>query len=221
MNELIFISQALIILICAFIALRLGKEALFILVSFQAVLANLFVTKQITLFGLNACCSDAFIVGNILCLNLIQEYFGKDSAKRASLFSFLLMIFFTLFSQIHLFYKPNHFDQTQKAFFDILHNSPRILISSIITFLIVQRIDIYFFGFLKKVFNDKHLSIRMLISVLISQSFDTIIFNIAALYGVMQNLSEVMILSFIIKMLVALFISPLLSILWKKNFTLN
>ena len=112
--NLFFFFHALFIGICALIALRLGQCALVAFISVQSILANLFVLKQIAFFGLTATCSDAFIVGGVLGLNLLQEYFGKKAALRAIWTSFFLMLFYAVVSHIHLMYIPRITDTTQE-----------------------------------------------------------------------------------------------------------
>ena len=82
MNELFFIIHTIIIAGFALGSLALGSSALVAFVCLSCVLANLFVIKQITLFGLTATSADAFTVGATIGLNLLQEYFGKEIAKR-------------------------------------------------------------------------------------------------------------------------------------------
>ena len=81
-NELIFIFHCLIIASSSLFALFLGSYGLVAFICIQCILANLFVIKQITLFGYTATCSDAFTVGATLGLNLLQEYFGKNITKK-------------------------------------------------------------------------------------------------------------------------------------------
>ena len=72
MNELIFLFHLVISLIFLGLAIRLGKIALGLYIGLSGVLANLFVVKQVQLFGLNATASDVFVIGGILGLNLLQ-----------------------------------------------------------------------------------------------------------------------------------------------------
>ena len=81
MNELLFFIHVFLVVSFVMGALRLGKAALIALSAVQAVLANLFVVKQIDLFGFSITCSDVFAVGGILSINLIQEFFGKEAAE--------------------------------------------------------------------------------------------------------------------------------------------
>ena len=88
MNELIFIGYIVIVSVASLIAARFGKEALIALISVEALLLNIFVLKQITLFGLTATAADALAVGSSLALNLFQEQYDKKTAQKAIWISF-------------------------------------------------------------------------------------------------------------------------------------
>lgn len=208
MNESIFIIHILIVVSFLLFALRLGKNYLLILVAIQAILANLFVIKQIDLFSKVVTSTDVFIVGSYLGTNILQEYFGKKEANKAIKISFFSMIFFLIMSKIHLIYVPSKFDITNESFQNILSNSPRIIISSIFVFFLTQRLDVIFFDFLKKIFKDKFFTMRIFISSMAAQLIDTILFTFFALSGLVESIFNVIILSFLIKSLVILFAAP-------------
>ena len=96
MNEALFIIQIIVIVGFALGALKLGKETLITWVAIQALIANLFVLKQITLLGLHVTASDAFAIGSLLGLNFLQEYFDREDARKATWICFFFMFFFVL-----------------------------------------------------------------------------------------------------------------------------
>lgn len=145
MNEALFFFHVLAALVFLGLAVRMGKMALGVYVALSGVLANLFVVKQIELFGLHATASDVFAVGGILGLNLLQELFGIQAAKQAVRASLFALVLFACMSQIHLLYNPSLFDVTQGAFTAILVAAPRIVAASIGVYALVQRVDILFF----------------------------------------------------------------------------
>lgn len=202
MNEFIFFLQ--IVLIVGFVlgALRLGKEALIAWVAIQALIANLFVLKQITLFGLNVTASDAFAIGSLLGLNFLQEYFSREEANQATKICFFFMLFFALVSQLHLIYAPSSHDTTHSAFLTLLTLSPRLLIASMSVFFIVQQVDIRFFSFLKKNLPSVSFAGRTAIALVFSQFLDTFLFSFAGLYGVVISIIDIITMSFLIKMIV-------------------
>lgn len=212
MNEILFIAHVLLIACLALGALRLGKEALTAAVGLQAVLANLFVLKQIELFGFTATCSDVFAIGAVLNLNLLQEYYGREEARKAVRLSFFSLLFFAAMSQIHLLYQPAPVDQTNESFRLIFASLPRIAAASLGVYYFVQRFDLLFFHFLKNVFEGQKLPLRMGISLIVSQLLDTILFSFFGLYGLVASLFDVIAISFLIKCLIIGCIAPFIAL---------
>jgi uncharacterized integral membrane protein (TIGR00697 family) len=202
-NLALFLLQTACITAAIFGALRLGKEALAVLFALMAILANLFVIQQIELGGLNATSSDAFAVGALFCLNLIQKFYGKDLAKKTVWISFLAMLFFVAVSQIHLLFRPSPLDTSRLHFEAVLSSSPRLLIASLATFFIVQWIDLYLFARFR----------RMGMTLFISQAIDTVLFTFLGLYGLVGELAHIMVVSYLIKcaaiLLTIFFFKPL------------
>lgn len=202
MNELIFLLQIGTLLGFTFGAARLGKEALLTWVAVLALLANLFVLKQVTLFGLEVTAADPYAIGSLLGLNMLQEYFGKEEAAKATLTCFLIMFAFAILSQLHLHLTPNGFDSSDNAFHALLNPAPRLFIASLSVFFVVQQFDIRFFHILKKKLPAFSFAARAFIALIISQGLDTILFSFAGLYGIVGSVIEIMVFSFAIKMIV-------------------
>lgn len=200
MNELFFIIHTIIIACFALGSLALGSSALVAFICLQCALANLFVIKQITLFGFTATCADAFTVGATIGLNLLQEYFGKEIAKRAIWINFFLLIFYAIVSQFHLMYVPDAADITQQHFLPILKCMPRIVIASFSVYLFTQMTDYYLYGILKKMFHDKYIILRNYASIAFCQLLDTVLFSYLGLYGIIDNIGEVIVISYLIKL---------------------
>jgi uncharacterized integral membrane protein (TIGR00697 family) len=211
-NETLFFLHVLIVLAFAWGALRLGKAALVGWIAIQATLANLFVMKQMDLFGLTVTCSDVYAIGSILGLNLLQEYFGKESAKQATRICFLLMVFFAFMAAIHLLYQPSSLDQTHDAFFTILSTTPRLLLASLLTFFMVQQVDVRFYQFLRNALPHRSLAFWNLISLVVSQFLDTLLFSFLGLFGLVSSFWDILLLSFGVKLLIILFMVPALSL---------
>lgn len=201
MNECIFFAQVLCILGFAGLAFRLGSATLITWVTVQALIANLFVLKQITLFGFDVTASDTFAIGSLMGLNLLQEYHGLEEAKKATTSCFFFLLFFAVVSQLHLLYAPSVHDISNDSFVLLLSPSPRLFIASMATFFVVQRFDIVFFAFLQKKLPMFGFAVRAAFSLIISQALDTILFSILGLYGIATALIDVIVLSFAVKLL--------------------
>ena len=215
MNELIFFLHIAAIFLFTLGSLRIGKEALITWICLQAVLANLFVLKQTVLFGYTVTCSDAFAVGTLLGLNIMQEYYGKDAAKKTGQICFFCMILFSLFAKIHLLYIPAIQDHMHPIYEELLTPAPRLLLASLFVFFLVQKIDRKIFHFLKCQKNPSPFAVRNLFSLSISQLLDTVLFTFLGLYGVLSNLGDIICISFLLKTTAALLLTPTLWLLTK------
>lgn len=211
-NELIFVIHSILIGLFAILALKINKEALIVLLCIQALLSNLFVTKQIMILGLCATCADVFSVGSSICLNLLQEYFGQSIAKKAIWLSFFSLFFYLVMTQIHLLYMPTEFDLTHIHFSSIFEFAPRLIIVSLISYVISQQLDTILYGYFRTKFAGKYFILRNYGSLLISQLFDTAFFTIFGLYKIMPNLFQVFIISYLIKVLIIFLSIPIVAI---------
>lgn len=214
MNELIFFCHVLFVIGSIFVSLKFGKIALHMIAASMAVFANLFVIKEMSLFGLTVTCSDVYSVGVIFSLNLLQEFFGKEEAKRAIYYCFAAMFFFGIVSFFHLSYVPWN-PSVHSAYEVVLSKTTRLILASYVSFYLAQRFDIAFFGFLKKKFSHRSLSARTTLSLIVVQAIDTVIFSYLGLYSTVSNLSDVMIMSYMSKILIIFCSSPL-TLIWRK-----
>lgn len=219
-NELLFIIHTTTLAVCTLGALYLGKEALYAFISLCFVLANLFVLKQITLFGYNATCADAFIIAISIAINILQEYYGKSVAQKAIWVSLGASIFYVIASVFHLAYFPASFDTTQSAFITLLAQSPRLIIASLTSYTIVQYFDTITYGILFKKLGGRYFVLRNYFSMLTSQLFDTLLFSFLGLYGIVHNITEIIVVSYSIKVINILVTTPFLLLvkkIYKKN----
>jgi queuosine precursor transporter len=211
-NELLFIFHSIIISLFALGALALGPYALVAFVCVQCLLANLFVIKQITLFGFNATCSDAFTIGAVLGLNLLQEYYGRAITRKTIWINFFLLIFYAIVSQIHLLYVPSSSDFAQPYFMHLLTFMPRIVVASFTVYLISQMADYALYGFLKRTWKNKWLIVRNYTSITITQLLDTILFSFFGLYGIIDHIWEVIAISYSIKLVAIAVATPFIGL---------
>ena len=207
-NEAVFFGQVATIALFCLGSLYLGQSALVTFVCLSTIMANIFVLKQTTLFGLNATCSDAFAIAATLGLNLLQEYFGKRSARTTIWLSFFFMVFYLIMSQLHLNFVPSPFDTQHSNYLSLMSIMPRISIASFVTFLLAQLVDYTLYGWLRTFWKSRFLVLRNLTSLVISQLFDTILFTFLGLYGVVHEVWSIIIVSYTIKLCVILLSTP-------------
>jgi len=206
-NELIFIAHTLLCASAVVLCARIGRSLLIAYLCLLGVLANLFVLKTITLFGLTATCSDMYMVAMVLGLNVLQEWWGKESAQKAIYYGFGALITYTLFCLFQLGYDPAPTDTHMFFYQELLGHMPRITAASLIAYFISLQCDRAFYGFLRT----RHtLSVTRAstISMIVSQSLDTVLFSFLGLYGTLTGIGSIIMVSMIIKGCAIMIMTP-------------
>ena len=126
--------------------------------------------------------------------------------------NFAVMIAYLVMAGFLLWYTPNSFDQMHSHFAVLLTPMLRIIIASVMVYLIVQMVDARLYGFLKKRFAGRHLLGRNVLSLVTMQLLDTVLFSFAALYGSVHNIMHVIIVSYSIKVLVIICSTPFIAL---------
>lgn len=207
MNELIFTVHCISLASLTLLALRLGKEALVSVFCLFAILANLFVTKQMICFGQNITCADPFEIGCFLALSFLTFFYGEKTSKQAIWICFLSMAAFALVSKIHLLYLPSSSDFNHSAFQNILETAPRIMLSSIAVCFISQQLTIKLQKYFSK-FSFLPVTLKFFIPIAISQLVDTVLFTYLALFGILSHLFSIMVVSFFVKLFCMIMMTP-------------
>lgn len=207
-NEFIFILHAAASVAYTLVSLRLGAEALAASVAVQMLLANLFVVKEMVWFGYHITCSDPFVIGSALSLNLLQEYFGREKAREAIGLSFMTSLFLMIFGLIVVAYVPSQFDTMHPHLQAIFAHTPRIIIASLFVALLVQVVDWALYGIIRERIGTKWLWARNSASLLFTQALDTILFSFLGLYGIVHNIWDIVLISFLVKMCTIVIAGP-------------
>lgn len=159
----------------------------------------------------------AFVIGDTL-----TEIWGFKIAKKIIIISLACNLFFVLFTYIGTFIvsldSMMGIDEAYKIIFNIV---PRILLASIIAFLIGELVNSWLFEKIKhlsKKSDEQPLWIRTVLSSAIGYIFDTLIFVVIAFAGVVgiNDLVFMMLTQYLIKIIVEVIIgTPLTYIIVK------
>jgi uncharacterized integral membrane protein (TIGR00697 family) len=188
-------------------AFRLGKNWLIAMIAVNAILMNIFVVKGMYLFGLAATGGNVLYASIFLATDLLDEYYGKKIATKAVMIGFFGSVFFLVTSQLILKFIPADYDIAQDAFKTIFTLTPRIVIGSMIAYLISQNLDVWTFAKIKQLTKGKHLWLRNNASTWTSQLVDSIIFTTIAFAGI-YPLFELILFTYIIKVIIAALDTP-------------
>ncbi|SPN73369.1 conserved hypothetical integral membrane protein,Uncharacterized ACR, YhhQ family COG1738 [Chlamydia serpentis] len=211
MNELIFGIQTFTVIVLGIFFTSKGKAWLTGWLSLLSSIMNIFVMKQIYLWGFEVTSADVYIIGLLTCLNYARERYEKRIVNDAMLCSWVISIAFLLLTQLHLLLRPSCNDRSQEHFLALFSSTSRIVFASLITLIFIQILDIKLFTFLQKAFSKKYFTMRSTISLLFSQIIDTLLFSFLGLYGLVSNLCDVMIFALLIKGIVITLAIPILS----------
>lgn len=120
-----------------------------------------------------------------LITDLISELWGKRQAQIAVWAGFYGGIFLVLMVAIvRIWPAPLYAQEAAEAFATALALVPRIVIGSLLAYIVAQHLDVWLFHFWKKLTKGRHLWFRNNASTVVSQFVDSIIFATVAFYGV-------------------------------------
>lgn len=161
-----------------------------------------------------------------LITDIVAEVMGKKIAQKFVTISIVVMIFVLIITYISVFLPadPSRAYFSQEAYKNIFGVSIRMMIASIIAFILAQYHDIWAFHFWKEKTKGKYLWLRNNASTIVSQFIDSAVFMFIAFYGLSERFTVSFIFSLIIpywilKILFALLDTPFayLGVRWLKK----
>ncbi len=158
------------------------------LFSGSLVLAAVLATKIITVAGLTVPAGVLAYALTFICTDVVGEVWGKHRAREVVGAGFLTLITAFGLIQLALHWPPAGFWEGQEAFAAILSTTPRIILGSLIAYLVSQFTDVWIFHACRRITAGRHLWLRNNLSTALSQLIDTLIFISIAFLGVMPIL---------------------------------
>lgn len=215
-----FILQSLVSLAFVLVAFKLGKKWLIALAAVNAVLMNIFVTKQMMLFGMAATGGNVLYASVFLSTDILAEHYGKKVAFKAVRIGFFASVFFLVMSQFILMYTPAEWDFAHGSLATLFTLAPRIVAASMAAYLLSQHLDVFLFEKIKKQTGGKLLWLRNNLSTFTSQGIDSIVFVLLAFYGVagFENIWQIILFTWLVKIVVAALDTPFIYLSKMKMF---
>jgi len=210
-NELIWLLMAIIDFLSLILAYKLfGKEGLYAAIAISIIICNIQVLKIVEIFGLTATLGNILYGSIFLATDILNEFYGRESARKGVWIGFYSLIFTTVIMQIALLFKPAPGDFIDPSLHQIFSYLPRIAIASVIAYIISQHHDVWLYNILHAKFKGKHLWIRNNLSTMVSQLIDTLIFCTVAFWGVFTThiLIEIIVTTYLFKWAVAVVDTP-------------
>ena len=192
-----------------------GKTGLFVWIAVASIIANIQVNKSIALIGLTATLGNSVYGSIFLATDILNEKYGAKEANRSVIFGFASSIVMLVTMSLSLLFIPSVNDYAQDSLVTLFNPAVRIVLGSLVAYLVAQFLDIKLFNLIKKKLpSDKFIWVRNNVSTILSQSVDTIIFVTIAFLFVYNTpiLIQIYISTFVFKVIIALIDTPFLYI---------
>ena len=161
--------------------------------------------------------------------DIVNEYFGPKAVRRISFTAIALIsyAFLMFYAAIHVppadfwitsqVVKSNIPDM-QNAFSGIFGQGMRIIIGSLVAFMVSQLVDVYVFHKIKKITGDKKIWLRATGSTLVSQLVDSYIVLFIAFSGIFswQQILAIGVVNYIYKASMAIILTPVIYVVEKR-----
>jgi len=146
--------------------------------------ANLLGTKVTTLFGVSVSVGIFAYPLTFLITDSIEEVFGRKKVTHLLYGALVAQILILGIVAIAVILPPAGRYEHNEAYVTVFSNSMRIIVASLIAFVLSQTHDIWAFQFLRSKTHGKYLWLRNNISTIVSQFIDTTLFMFIAFYHV-------------------------------------
>lgn len=177
------------------------------------VVSNVIAVKTISIGGLIGpaaviCYSLTFAV-----TDTISEIWGKKTTQYLVLLGLGATVLSALFIRLAIAMKGSPFWENQAEYELILGSNMRIVIASLLAYIVSQTHDVWAFHFWKRLTNGKYLWLRNNLSSMVSQMLDTVIFIVVAFYGTGAPMWTMIFGQYLIKLAIAALDTPLVYLL--------
>ena len=155
--------------------------------------------------------------------DIVNEYFGPKAVRRISFTAIILISYAFLIYFLAIKVPPADFwigsqaatgniPNMQDAFNGIFGQGMRIIVGSLVAFLVSQLVDVYVFHKIKKMTGEKRMWLRATGSTLVSQIVDSYIVLFIAFSGVFpwQQILAIGVVNYIYKATMAIILTPVI-----------
>ena len=141
----------------------------------------------------------------------IAEVYGRKVTTRLVWIGFVCSLLMVAFIYVTGALPGAGIWEAQEAYDRILGGVPRVVLGSMVGYLVSQNHDVYAFDFWRRKTNGRHLWFRNNASTLVSQAIDTSLFITIAFWGTVPNEVFVSMLAgqYIVKVVIALVDTPI------------
>jgi uncharacterized integral membrane protein (TIGR00697 family) len=217
----LFLAMSCFFVANALIAESIGTKIFSLEKLFHIAPANFTMFGESGL-GFNLTCGVLLWPLEFIMTDIVNEYYGPKAVRRISYTAIILISYAFLMYYLAIgvpaadFWLPvnkaNGVPDMQAAFAGIFGQNMRIILGSLVAFLVSQLVDVYIFHKIKKVTGEKKVWLRATGSTLVSQLIDSYIVLFIAFFGVFtwQEILAFGIMNYLYKSTVAIVLTPVI-----------
>lgn len=199
-----------------------GKKGLYAWIGFATVIANIQVAKTIEMsigtFGIVMTLGNTIYTSIYMSTDLLNEKYGRQSAKQAVWFGFFTLIASTILMQMTLAFVPQADDFAHEPMTALFGFLPQVAAGSMCAYFVSQFLDVRVFSYLKQKFPVRNqFWIRINGSSLVSQFVDSLVFCTIAFYNIhaFDIWIQIFLTTYLLKLLISFLATPVLY--WARN----
>ncbi|MFQ6111363.1 MAG: queuosine precursor transporter, partial [Nitrospinota bacterium] len=171
------------------------------------VIASVLAAKIISFLGLYIPAGVLAYSITFIVTDVVSELWGRERARGVVLSGFIALLLAYLLIRAALSWSPAPFWQGEEAFGTILGATGRIILASLVAYLVSQYHDVWAFHLWRRVTSGRFLWLRNNLSTAASQLIDTTIFITLAFYGTMP-IGALILGQYLAKLTIALLDTP-------------
>ena len=185
------------------------------------IAANLFATKQINVFGITMVGALIVFPISYIVNDVVSEVWGFGRARQMIWVGFVMNFFFVLMGFLCDIIPPAPFYENNEGFHAVFGLAPRVAAASFLAFLVGSFLNAYVMSRMKVASQGKFFSARAILSTIVGETSDSLIFYPLALGGIVpvEGLLELMFWQVVLKTAYELVVLPLTIcvVKWVKN----
>ena len=220
MNEILLLVEIVVFFSSLLMVAKFLKlEGIYAWITVVTVLAEIQLTKNVTVFGFECSMGNVLFASTFLATDMIREKYGFDKAKKGPIFSLIGALIYVFFAIITPLFKPVEWDIVDSGMKIILSLSVRGTIASVVCLFMANWFDVILYDKLFKMTNGKHLFLRNNIATIISNCSENFALFILGFWGIYDFKTCMMIAlcSSIIESIIALCDTPFIYLFKKMN----
>ena len=158
------------------------------------IVANIVSQKLIIIGGIEVTAGLLIFPITYIINDLIAEVWGYRKMRLIIWYGFLMNFFAVLIFRISIWAPGSIHFQHQEAFAIVLKNTERIVVASFIAFLFGSFLNAYVMSKMKIIQRGRHFSIRAVVSTIIGEGADSLVFFTIAFSGILHHRALLMLI---------------------------